>query len=203
MSQASLPVFHLPEITKPRRLEGRIAGLYRTSGEGFETFPVERLDLGYDGIAGDRHGGLTRKSGGREPWYPRGTEMRNERQLSILAPDELSAIAAAMGIAELRPEWIGGNLLVEGIAQLTWLPPRTLLFFAGGVTLKIDGDNGPCRFAGRSIAEKVGGGTDVELGFVQAAKKRRGLVAWVEKPGTIAAGEAFEAHIPEQWIYQG
>ena len=202
MSQASLPVFHLPEITKPRRIEGRIAGLYRTSGEGFETFPVEWLDLGYDGIAGDRHGGVTRKSGGRAPWYPRGTEMRNERQLSILAPDELSAIAADMGIAELRPEWIGGNLLVEGIAQLSWLPPRTLLFFANGVTLKIDGDNTPCRFAGRSIAEKVGGGTDVEFGFVQAAKKRRGLVAWVEKPGTISAGESFKAHLPEQWIYQ-
>ena len=71
------------------------------------------------------------------------------------------------------------------------------------MTLKVDGDNGPCRIAGRSVAEKTGGGTDVELGFVPAAKKRRGLVAWVEKPGVIAAGESVEARIPEQWIYGG
>ncbi|MBP0614993.1 MOSC domain-containing protein [Jiella mangrovi] len=201
MSQTALPVFQLPDVTRARRLSGRVAGLFRTKSEGFVTSPVERLELGYEGIAGDRHGGITRKSGGREPWYERGTEMRNERQISILSPDELALIAETMGIAELRPEWIGGNLLVEGIQQLTWLPPRTLLFFEGGVTLKVDGDNGPCRFAGRAVAEKVGGGTDVELGFVPAAKKRRGLVAWVEKPGTIAAGERFEAHVPEQWIY--
>lgn len=203
MSQATLPVFHLPDITKARRLDGRVAGLYRTPGEGFETSAVTQLELGFEGIAGDRHGGLTRRSGGREPWYERGTEMRNERQLSILAPDELAAIAESLGLARLDPEWIGGNILVEGIPQLTWLPPRTLLFFENGVTLKVDGDNGPCRFAGRAVAEHSGGGTDVELGFVQAARKRRGLVAWVEKPGTIAAGERFEARIPEQWIYAG
>ncbi|MCE7029884.1 MOSC domain-containing protein [Jiella avicenniae] len=201
MSQTTLPFFELPAMTRARRLEGRIGGLFRTRGEDFETVRVESLDLGFDGIAGDRHGGFTRRSGGREPWYERGTEMRNERQLSLLASDELAAVAAAMDIAEIRPEWIGGNLLVEGIAQLSLLPPRTLLFFRGGVTLKVDGDNAPCRFAGRSIAEKVGGGTDVELGFVRAARKRRGLVAWVEKPGTIGEGEGFEAHIPEQWIY--
>ena len=203
MSQATLNVFNRPEITRARRLAGRVLGLYRTTGEGFVTSPVDQLELGFEGITGDRHGGFTRESGGREPWYERGTEMRNERQLSILAPDELAAIAETMGIAELQPEWIGGNLLVEGIAQLTWLAPRTLFFFEGGVTLKIDGDNGPCRFAGRAVAEKVGGGTDIELAFVPAAKKRRGLVAWVEKPGTIEAGESVEVHVPEQWIYPG
>ena len=203
MSQTTLSIFAQPKVTKPQRLQGRVAGLFGTLGQDFETHPVERLELGFDGIAGDRHGGPTRRSGGREPWYPRGTEMRNERQLSILAPDELAAIAAALNIPELRPEWIGGNIVLDGIAQLTWLPPRTLLFFEGGVTLKGDGDNGPCRIAGRSVAEKTGGGTDVELGFVPAAKKRRGLVAWVEKPGVIAAGESVEARIPEQWIYGG
>lgn len=203
MSQATLPVFQLPEITRPRRLPGRVAGLYRTMEDGFVTTAVDRLDLGFDGIEGDRHGGFTRRSGGREPWYDRGTEMRNERQISLLSPDELAGVAEGLEIAELRPEWIGGNLLVEGIAQLSLLPPRTLIFFENGVTLKVDGDNGPCRFAGRSIAEHAGGGIDVELGFVKMAKKRRGLVAWVEKPGTIVAGEGFEAHLPEQWIYPG
>ena len=32
------------------------------------------------------------------------------------------------------------------------VPVSTLLFFKGGVTLKIDGQNAPCRLAGRSVA---------------------------------------------------
>ncbi|RYG97930.1 MAG: molybdenum cofactor sulfurase, partial [Alphaproteobacteria bacterium] len=133
-----------------RKLAGRVAGLYAALGEDFVSAPVEVLDLTFDGIAGDMHGGPTRRSGGREPWYKRGTEMRNERQLSLLAPDELAAAATSLEIPEIKPEWIGGNMLVEGIANFTHLPPRTLLFFEGGVTVKIDGDNAPCRLAGRS-----------------------------------------------------
>ncbi|GGD20936.1 MOSC domain-containing protein [Aureimonas glaciei] len=184
-----------------RRMKARVAGLYRTLQTGFVTTAVEALDLGFGGIDGDRHGGTTRRSSGREPWYPRRTEMRNERQLSLLAADELRAVAESLGIAEVRPEWIGGNLLVEGLDDLSWLPARTLLFFQGGVTLKIDGDNVPCRAAGRSIARQIEGRGDIEFGFVAAARHRRGLVAWVEKPGRISVGESFEARLPEQWLY--
>jgi hypothetical protein len=34
------------------------------------------------------------------------------------------------------------------------------------------------------------------------AKRLRGLVAWVEKPGIIRAGEEISVRVPEQWIYQ-
>ncbi len=199
----------VPAIVPTRKLSGRIAGLFRTisvakSGsedKGFETTPVPHLDLGFDGIDGDRHGGTTRRSGGREPWYTRGTKIRNERQLSLLSPDELAAVARDLAIPELKPEWIGGNLLVKGIDRLTLLPPRTLMMFEGGVTLKIDGDNAPCRLSGRSVARRFVGRGDLEFGFVQTARRSRGLVAWVEKPGRIEVGEAFEARLPEQWIY--
>ena len=40
------------------------------------------------------------------------------------------------------------------------------------------------------------------LMFPKAAKRLRGLVAWVEKPGRIARGEAVSVRIPEQWIYR-
>lgn len=83
------------------------------------------------------------------------------------------------------------------------LPAGTLLFFKGGVTLKVDAQNGPCRIAGRSIAEHAGM-ADIEAGallFPKAAKRLRGVVAWVEKPGTIRAGEEISARVPEQWIY--
>lgn len=184
-----------------RKLKGNAAGVYRGDPSGFVTHAVESLDLSFAGMNGDRHGGLTRLSGSREPWYPRGTEIRNERQLSLLAPDELKAVSDALGVPEIKPEWIGGNLLISGIADLTWLPPRTLLFFSGGVTLKIDGDNGPCRLSGSSIAGHYPDRPDIEMGFVKAARHRRGLVAWVEKPGRINAGESFDARLPDQWIY--
>ncbi|RVC17175.1 MOSC domain-containing protein, partial [Mesorhizobium sp. M7A.F.Ca.CA.004.04.2.1] len=143
------------------------------------------------------------RAGGREPWYPRGTEMRNERQLSIVAADELAVVAQRMGLAEIRPEWIGANLVIEGVPNLSMLPAGTLLFFKGGVTIKIDVQNGPCRIAGRSIAENAGM-ADVEAGallFPKVAKRLRGVVAWVEKPGTVRVREEISVRVPEQWIY--
>lgn len=190
------------ERTKARKIQARVAGLYRReASSGFVTSPVDHLDLTFDGIAGDVHGGSTRRTGGREPWYSRRTEIRNERQLSLLAADELEAIAGELDIERLAPEWIGGNLLIEGIARLSWLPARTLLFFEGGATIKIDGDNHPCRASGRAIADHFPDRDDIELGFVKTGRHRRGLVAWVEKPGRIEVGEAIEARLPEQWIY--
>lgn len=198
--EAETPV----EIVPSRKLAARVAALYLAPFDRFETRAVDKLQLGFDGIDGDFHAGTTRRSGGREPWYPRGTEMRNERQLSIVAADELAIVAERMGIAEIKPEWIGANLLIEGLPRLSMLPSGTLLFFKGGATVKVDAQNGPCRIAGRSVAENAGM-ADHEAGallFPKAAKRLRGLVAWVEKPGTIAAGEEISVRVPEQWIYR-
>ena len=84
------------------------------------------------------------------------------------------------------------------------LPSGTLLFFKGGATVKIDAQNGPCRIAGRSIAENAGM-PDHQAGsllFPKVAKRLRGLVAWVEKPGRIVPGEEISVRVPEQWIYR-
>lgn len=193
------------EIVPARKIAARVEAVFAASFDHFETKATDALELGFDGIAGDFHTGITRRSGGREPWYPRGTEMRNERQLSIVAPDELAIVAQRMGLAEVRPEWIGANLLLSGLPQLSMLPAGTLLFFQKGVTLKIDAQNGPCRSSGRSIAEnaKMADHAAGALLFPKVAKRLRGLVAWVEKPGRIEAGETLTARIPEQWIYRG
>lgn len=192
-----------PDITPARKLTASVGGIYRAAGKDFLSRNVGEVDLTFEGIVGDFHNGITRKSGGREPWYPRGTEMRNERQLSIVAPDELQEIARALGIAEIRPEWIGANLLLSGIPMLSMLPSGTLLFFTGGVTLKVDGQNLPCRTAGNSIAQNahLPDHDGAALKFVKAARRLRGLVAWVEKPGSIKAGEELSVRLPEQWIY--
>lgn len=192
-----------PEITPSRKLSGVIDGLFSARGKDFVTAPVDKLDLSWDGIEDDFHAGLTRESGSREPWYPRGTEMRNERQLTLLSRDELAEAATEMGIDGIEPEWIGANVTLSGIPMLSMLPASTLLFFEGGVTLKVDFQNGPCKIAGTSIARHVGREDDtaLALSFVPAARRRRGVLAWVEKPGTVTVGEKLRVQVPEQWIY--
>ncbi len=164
-----------PEIVPVRKLAANVAGVYAAPHGRFQTEAVAELVLGFDGIVGDFHAGQTRRSGSREPWYARGTEMRNERQLSIVAPDELAVIAGRMGLAELKPEWIGANLLLDGIPSLSMLPSGTLLFFKGGVTIKIDAQNGPCRYAGSVDRRKR-----------RHARPRSGVAA-VSKGGETAA----------------
>lgn len=191
-------------IVTQQKLTARVESVFAAPFDHFETRPVEVLELGFDGIADDFHAGLTRRSGGREPWYPRGTEIRNERQITIVSPDELAVVTRRMGLPELKPEWIGANLLVSGLERLSFLPSGTLLFFRGGVTLKVDGQNHPCRLAGRSVAEnaRMEDHQAGALAFAREARRLRGLTAWVEKPGRIAAGEEITVRVPEQWIYR-
>lgn len=192
-----------PEILPARKLSGKVSGVFVAPLQTFVTCAAPVLQLNFQGISGDFHAGYTRRSGGREPWYPRGTEIRNERQITLMAEDEMAYLAAKMGIERIEPEWIGANIVVEGIRLLSLLPPRSQLFFEGGVTLRIDGANVPCKLSGGSIAEHYPDReqTELALSFPENARKRRGLVAWVEKPGTIVSGEAFSAQIPDQWIY--
>lgn len=196
------------KITPAKKLNGKVARALNADGEGFVSHDVDALELTYEGVKGDRHAGLTRPSNSREPWYPRNTEMRNEQQVSIVSVEELGEIASSMGIEKIDAGWIGANLVFEGIPNLTYLPSRTLLMFDGGVTLRVDGDRGPCRISGGSIAKHVGieaedhTRTEMALSFPQAAQMKRGLVAWVEREGVIKPGESFTARIWEQWVYE-
>jgi hypothetical protein len=190
----------VPARTLTGHVVALLAGATAARPFGFRTHQVEALDLSFEGIANDRHGGLTRRSGGREPWYPRGTQMRNERQLSLVSPDELAGLAADMELDRLDPGWLGANLVIEGLPDLTLIPPRSRLFLEGGATLYVDGLNVPCRQAGRSIAE-ASGRPEAETSFVTHGRYRRGLVAFVEKPGTVVTGARVEARIAEHWLY--
>jgi hypothetical protein len=196
----------LPARVAARRLSGHTAGLFGADGEGFVTRPIAELELDLEGIllpglAGDRHRGHSRAADARVPWYPRGTRIRNARQVSILSPDELAEIARALEVSEVTPEEIGANLLVEGIPHLSHLPRGTRLHFPSGASLAVEDENAPCRFAGASVAKRNPGRTGLDLAFVTAARHRRGLVAWVERPGRIQAGDPIDVRIPEQWIY--
>jgi hypothetical protein len=173
-----------------RKLTATLVATYAALGGDFVSAAVPELNLTFEGIPGDVHAGLTRRSGGREPWYPRGTVIRNERQVSILSVEELAEIGERLALTPFRPEWIGANLVLQGLPALTLLPPRTQLMFPSGATIRIDGDNTPCRHAGRAIVRHVPDRPDLEFGFVKAAKNRRGLVGWVEREGTIRPGDS-------------
>jgi len=196
------------KIIPARKIQGTVSRVLKAEGNDFVSQEVDALELTYGGIKGDYHEGMTRNSSGREPWYKRGTEMKNERQLSILSETELKEIATGMKLDTVEPGWIGANLVMEGISNLSYLPSRTILMFDGGVSLRVDGYNAPCRSAGGEIARALGGEAEdvkqtyIALDFVKQAYMKRGLVAWVEREGTIYAGEKFTARIWDQWIYE-
>ncbi len=163
------------------------------------TQPVDGVDADFGGFPGDVHHGVTRASCVRvRRQYPIGTEIRNTRQISILAADDLDAIAAELGIASLLPEWVGANLLLQGIPTLTELPPSTRLIFPSGAALVVDMENEPCKFPGEIIEQHHPG---QGRGFARAARGRRGVTAWVERPGRIATGDAVAVHLPPQRLY--
>ena len=190
-------------VVPSRRIRGRVAALFSTTDpKRFETAAVERLVLGLDGIAGDRHGGFERLSSGREPWYPRGTPIRNARHLSILSVEELAEIARRLEVPEIDARNIGANLVVEGIPRLSMLPRGTRLAIGPAAALHVDDQNAPCRIAGRSLARALDR-PDIELAFARQAQRLRGVVAAVDRAGEIAVGDEIVAHLPEQWIYRG
>lgn len=166
---------------------------------GLEKARTDEISLLFSGIAGDCHGGLTRKSDSRMlKQFKRGTPVKNVRQASILSVEELADIARAMEVPAVQPEWVGANLVTSGIPDLTLLPPSSRLQFSSGATLVIDMENLPCRYPA-AIIEKHH--PEHTRGFVAAATRKRGLVAWVESEGVVSTGDAITVWIPPQRIY--
>lgn len=160
---------------------------------------MAQLTCGFSGIEGDFHGGLTRKSDSRTlQQYPRNTDIRNVRQLTLLSVEELGDIALAMGIAAIQAEWLGANLVTSGIPDLTLLPPSTRLQFPSGCTIVVDMENAPCRQVAEVIARTYPAQAST---FIAAATHKRGLTAWVEREGTISLGDAIALWFPPQRLY--
>jgi MOSC domain len=164
-----------------------------------EKSEVAKLDLRFDGIQGDFHAGLTRKSDSRTlKQYPRNTEIRNVRQVTLVSEEELAEIAASMGIPEAKPEWLGANIVTAGIPDLTMLSPSARLQFPSGATLVVDMENHPCRQVADVILQFH---PNAKTGFVKAGWSKRGLTAWVEREGVISSGDAMVIWVPQQRIY--
>ncbi|XHX79424.1 MAG: MOSC domain-containing protein [Stenomitos frigidus ULC029] len=155
----------------------------------FVTRRVDQVQLDMAGIPGDRHYGLTRRSGAREPMYPRGTEIRNRRQLSVVSAEECDYIAQQLGLDALLPEWLGANLLLRGLPNLTQLTTGSRLMLPSGVGLVCEGENPPCRHPGEVLQALYPLQPQLIKRFVSIAQKRRGIVCSIECPGAIVQGD--------------
>ncbi|MCW5696718.1 MAG: MOSC domain-containing protein [Bauldia sp.] len=192
-----------PEIIPAQRLSAQVEGTYVVPAKPVASVPVAALQLEHEGPVGDTHVGFVRPSSSREPWYPRGTTIRHGRHLSIVSVEELAEIARRMALPELRAEWIGATLLLSGVPRLSLLPPATRIMIPGGASVVVEKSNGPCRGSGASIAEHFPERSGLDLLFPKVARHLRGIVATVERPGTIRPGDTLEVYVPEHWVYRG
>ena len=171
-----------------------------TADEDLSSSRVASVEVSYAGLAGESHSGLVRSSCVRvRHQYTQGTEIRNTRQISIVSIEELAVIADNMGVAELKPEWLGANLLVSGIPNFSQIPPSTRMIFAGGASLVVDLENSPCKYPGEIIERHHPGFGKL---FAKAAVGHRGVTAWVEREGHINTSDAISLYIPPQRIYE-
>lgn len=161
--------------------------------------PLKQVEASFAGIEGEDHGGLTRLSCSRvTSQYPKGTTIRNTRQLCIVSVEEMAAIADQIGVASFNPEWCGANIVVEGIADFTHIPPSSRLQTESGTTLTVDMENRPCHLPAAIIDEDVPGHGRA---FKAAANGRRGVTAWVEREGVLRVGDVLTLHIPDQRVW--
>ncbi|CUH50221.1 MOSC domain-containing protein [Ruegeria atlantica] len=166
------------------------------AGGSIRAKAVDALNLDFSGDKGERHEGLNRASCVRvKNLYPQGTEIRNVRQLSVLSAEEMDATAKEMGLDRLDPSFLGVSILLRGIPDFTYLPPSSRLQVRDGVTITVDMENRPCVIPGREIeADQPGYGAS----FKPAAQGRRGVTAWVERPGQLRLGDQMSLFVPDQ-----
>ncbi|NOD93019.1 sulfurase [Ruegeria sp. HKCCD4884] len=169
---------------------------YVPAGQSLRAETVQALDLGFDGVEGERHAGLNRASCVRvKNLYSQGTEIRNVRQLSVLSVEELEQIALEMGLDALDPAYLGASIVLKGIPDFSHVPPSSRLQAGGGLTITVDMENAPCVLPGREIeADQPGHGA----AFKPAAAGRRGITGWIERPGRIELGDRLALFVPDQ-----
>lgn len=187
--------------TKRQCVEGRVVAVFNGKPDDIHAVPEQRLHCDMAGIFGDRHRGEVRASCVRIKYAPRKTPHKNIRQFTAVSVEDMAEIAMGMEIPELKPEWIGPNIVVSGIPDFTKLPSGTRLVFEHGPVLVVDAENKPCKYAGAVIQRHYPDREGLDLLFPQEAIGLRGVVGWVEIAGVIVPGAKITAWIPPQRIY--
>jgi MOSC domain-containing protein YiiM len=173
---------------------------------GYQPVPVEKLvitsvpldvmSLSFAGFDGEVHAGVTRPACSRVvKQHPKDTEIRNVRQLCVVSAEEMADVARDMGLTAMDYAWVGASLVLEGIPDLTHLPPSSRLQGPDGATLVVDMENLPCQEPAVTIEKALPGRGK---GFKAAAAGKRGVTAWVERVGVLRLGDEVRLHIPAQ-----
>lgn len=183
---------------KPTSFGGEIVWLGRVSDRdaSLRSAAVESLEAMFDVITGEAHGGAVRPSCSRvTAQHPKGTSLRNVRQLTIVSEEDLALIAREMGLLQIDPAWIVAQLVLKGLPDLSHLPPSSRLQAPDGTTLVVDMENRPCQLPAREIERDQPG---YGRAFKAAAEGRRGVTAWVEREGRLTVAHRLTLHIPDQ-----
>ena len=158
--------------------------------------PLTTMPLTFAGYADEVHAGLTRLSCSRvRAQYPRGTTIRNVRQLCVVCAEEMAAVAVELGLTSFDPAWVGASVVISGLPDFTHVPPSSRLQAQDGTTLVVDMENLPCQEPAVTIAKATGG---QGRAFKTAAQGRRGVTTWVERQGTLHLGQRMRLHVPAQ-----
>ncbi len=185
----------------PTAFSGTITwlGIVPNRDAGLVARPVDRIAALFSGPEGEAHGGDTRPSCSRvTSQYPRGTPIRNVRQFSILAAEDLALIAQKMGLEALDPALVGATMVIEGIPDFSHIPPSSRLQAESGATLVVDMENRPCMLPAKPIELQHPG---FGRAFKAAAAGRRGITAWVEAEGYLEPGQRIRLHVPDQPVW--
>lgn len=126
--------------------------------------------------------------------FSRGTEIFNRRQISIVSIEECNEIALKMGVPRILPEWLGANVAVSGMPDLTSLKEGSRIIFPSGAALLCEGENDPCIQPGEVIQSYYPDQPKLAPAFVRHALGIRGIVCIVERPGAVYTGDEIEVH---------
>jgi MOSC domain-containing protein YiiM len=145
---------------------GRLAwiGLRTERRGGIEVVQQVRLSP-EQGLVGDRYGGRPTSDG-----------LGGKRQVTLIAAEDLAAVAGFLGREAVAPDLVRRNLVTEGL-NLTALKGRNLV--VGDAVLEITGECHPCS----RMEEALGPG-----GY-NALRGRGGLTARVIRAGEARVGD--------------
>lgn len=127
--------------------------------------PVEASLVSQQGIEGDRYR----------------TQRNGPRQVTLIAAEDIAAIASFLGKSAVAPELLRRNLVTSGINLLAL---KGCSFRIGATILEATGDCAPCSQMEANLGP----------GGYNAVRGRGGLTARIIEGGTIRVGDSVERY---------
>lgn len=183
-------------MDKINAYEGIVLDVFVGIPDSVQSIKKKKILLTWEGIVGDRHFGRTKIAGVRENYVPKGTEVMNQRQVSIISKDEIKQIAERMELDSMYPEDLGVNILIDNIKDFSRVPFGSIMQFEHCANILLTGDNFPCIYPGYEIDAR--NGTSKFSKFAKSAMHIRGQTGMCLRPGVIKPKSTFKIIIPKE-----